>query len=189
MCCHPKSITPHTQGSFDINCNTLYLEDCILNDDICSWDCNPTHSQQRNTVLTNAGYIKKTFKRIAKGNGIFEDASFVGEEPPISHHEEPTTIDEVIQFTKLISVDECGVEYEYEMDTISAATELDRLHQKEQLLKQEQRKRDSKSAKSADFNHPNTNHQNQLLSYSFMFLSHSFLPYQSDESVQSMNNI
>ena len=67
----------------------------------------------------------------------------------------------MIQFTKLVSVDECGVEYEYELDIIAAAAELDRLHQDEQLRKQEQRKKDLNPAESADFDH-NDKHQNQL---------------------------
>eukprot|EP01084_Bolivina_argentea_P046341 85338_1 len=126
-CCSFQSSTDPSKTN--INCNTLSLEKCINTYGyICQWDCTPSNTNTMDTNLQNAGYTIKTYLKISSGDGEYHEPKLSGNTLPISPHGEPHTIEEVIKYTSMTSIDDCGIIYEYTMDEISAANILAQLN-------------------------------------------------------------
>eukprot|EP01084_Bolivina_argentea_P272967 464880_1 len=88
-----------------LNCKTLTDDECGEQDAFCEWNCQPP--KFRNSKRK----IRRKFRRISLRKGRFQAA-----DPGVDDGKGPESYEKCLSDGKLISVDDCGVEYEEELD-------------------------------------------------------------------------
>jgi len=121
-CCKAIDVTNQQQQS---ECATLTIKECVLESENCEWDCGYYRSNASNFNYSSSTSHKRRHKRfygISTGIGVAVD-----EDESNTFYKEPETVGELIQMSKLISIDDCGVMYEEELDADDAEQEFQEL--------------------------------------------------------------
>eukprot|EP01084_Bolivina_argentea_P100176 179934_1 len=109
-CCKSKYST-----STNIDCASLKIEECVLNDDYCEWNCDPS----------TPSYLHRKFIKFDAGIGEIHDdeitvQNFDENKNVYSNKSDYQSVEEcILQYqseSKMISYSECGDEYEVDVD-------------------------------------------------------------------------
>eukprot|EP01084_Bolivina_argentea_P012261 22977_1 len=104
----------------DINCTLLSIEECLLNDEICEWNCAPKMRFQSN----RRGKSKRTFVKFDAGNGRPREP-IIDETATDSMPRKPKTIEEMQQHSSFLVYNKgCGDVYRVDIDNTTAYNRL-----------------------------------------------------------------
>jgi len=120
-CCKPVDTGNAQQNQ---HCRNLLLLDCVAESEFCEWRCTDPNDDRD----TNNGLPRRHRKFYGISTGIspyVEETEF----NTVANSTGPTSVGAFIQMSTMISIDDCGVMYEEQLDYDEAAEEFATLQQ------------------------------------------------------------
>mmetsp|Transcript_37468 Transcript_37468/g.61582 ORF Transcript_37468/g.61582 Transcript_37468/m.61582 type:complete len:579 (-) Transcript_37468:200-1936(-) len=120
-CCKPVDTGNAQQNQ---HCRNLLLLDCVAESEFCEWRCTDPNDDRD----TNNGLPRRHRKFYGISTGIspyVEETEF----NTVANSTGPTSVGTFIQMSTMISIDDCGVMYEEQLDYDEAAEEFATLQQ------------------------------------------------------------